>query len=114
MATEAPGAAQTPKTTDFRLLKNFKFPPKVQPRKRMAEISAVGLRARFLQQLEPQHEPPAIQRGCGGPSTKSRPPRNPTEPHYKRLTRPQAWPKLRLQLNFLTFGPNVAPKENQS
>ena len=32
MATEAPGAAETPKTTDFRLLTNFKFPPKVQPR----------------------------------------------------------------------------------
>ena len=32
MAPEAPGAAQTPKTTDFRSLTNFKFPPKVQPR----------------------------------------------------------------------------------
>ena len=32
MAAEAPGAAQIPKTTDFRLLNNFKFPPKVQPR----------------------------------------------------------------------------------
>ena len=32
MATEAPGAAQTPKTTDFQSLKNFGFPPKVQPR----------------------------------------------------------------------------------
>ena len=32
MATEAPGAAKTPKTTDFRLLKKIKFPPKVQPR----------------------------------------------------------------------------------
>jgi len=32
MATEAPGAAQTPKVTYFQSLKNFKFPPKVQPR----------------------------------------------------------------------------------
>ena len=32
MATEATGTAQTPKTTDFRLLNNFKFPPNVQPR----------------------------------------------------------------------------------
>jgi hypothetical protein len=28
----APGAAQTPKMTDFRPLTNLKFPPKVQPR----------------------------------------------------------------------------------
>ena len=28
----APGAAQTPKMTDFRPTKNYKFPPKVQPR----------------------------------------------------------------------------------
>ena len=32
MAAEAPGAAQTPKMTDFRPLNNFKFSPKVQPR----------------------------------------------------------------------------------
>ena len=31
LATEAPGVAQTPQMTDFRSLKNFKFPPKVQP-----------------------------------------------------------------------------------
>ena len=31
MATEVPGAAQTPKMTDFRPLENSEFPPKVQP-----------------------------------------------------------------------------------
>jgi hypothetical protein len=30
--SRAPGAAQTPKMTDFRPLQHLKFPPKVQPR----------------------------------------------------------------------------------
>ena len=41
MATEAPGAAQTPKMTDLRSLKNVKFPPKVQPRRMWLRITAV-------------------------------------------------------------------------
>ena len=32
MGTEAPGAAETPKMTDFRSLNKFKFPLKVLPR----------------------------------------------------------------------------------
>jgi len=35
MATEAPGAAQTPQTADLRRLNKFYFPPKVQPRKHL-------------------------------------------------------------------------------
>ena len=43
MATEAPGTAQTPKTTDFRSSTNFKFPHKVQPRRDNGEAGLFGL-----------------------------------------------------------------------